>query len=302
MKGRHEILVKDARVQYKFAIERNITILRGDSATGKTTLIEMIGAFQRNGDQSGVALKADKPCVVLYEQNWELVLGTIHDSIVFIDEGSPFISSHDFARAIRGSDNYYVIATRHSLYDLPYSIKEIYGIRNTTRKRYQGTKRLYAEFFPLIDYETGSSRNPDLVVVEDTNAGYEFFQHYFARFHIRCISAQGKSKIIKALIEEEYNTALVIADGAAFGPVIERLLGLRQVKDFSIFLPESFEWLVMRSDVLNDNEIRTILDAPSEHIASETYFSWEQFFTEMLIDRSRGTYLAYVKNRLNKTT
>ena len=69
MKGRHEILVKDARVQYKFAIERNITILRGDSATGKTTLIEMIGAFQRNGDQSGVTLKADKPCVVLYEQN-----------------------------------------------------------------------------------------------------------------------------------------------------------------------------------------------------------------------------------------
>ena len=39
MKGKYEVVVKSRRVQYKFSVIRNITILRGDSATGKTTLI-----------------------------------------------------------------------------------------------------------------------------------------------------------------------------------------------------------------------------------------------------------------------
>lgn len=74
MRGQHEITVRNARVQYKFTVSRNITILRGDSATGKTTLIEMIAAHQRGGERSGVEIRSDKPCVVLTEQNWELML------------------------------------------------------------------------------------------------------------------------------------------------------------------------------------------------------------------------------------
>lgn len=61
MTGRHEVVVKNARVQYKFAVERNITILRGDSATGKTTLIDMIAAYQIGGQNSGVFLQCAKP-------------------------------------------------------------------------------------------------------------------------------------------------------------------------------------------------------------------------------------------------
>ena len=34
MRGIHEVVVQNNRVQYKFAIRRNLTILRGDSATG----------------------------------------------------------------------------------------------------------------------------------------------------------------------------------------------------------------------------------------------------------------------------
>ena len=124
MKGRHEIVVRNARVQYKFAIERNITILRGDSATGKTTLIDMIQQHQVSGDQSGVEVRCDKPCTVLQAMNWQLILPTIHDSIVFIDEGGRdeknqhFVTSEAFADAVQRSDNYYVIATRANLFNL----------------------------------------------------------------------------------------------------------------------------------------------------------------------------------------
>lgn len=81
MRGHHEIVVRNRRVQYKFVIERNITILRGDSATGKTTLIEMIEAREQLQEQSGVELRCDKPCRALKSQNWEAVLNGIHDSI-----------------------------------------------------------------------------------------------------------------------------------------------------------------------------------------------------------------------------
>ena len=40
MKGKYSILVQNNRLRYEFTIYRNITIIRGDSATGKTTLLE----------------------------------------------------------------------------------------------------------------------------------------------------------------------------------------------------------------------------------------------------------------------
>lgn len=45
MKGKHKIVVKNNRLHYEFEIKRNITIIKGDSATGKTTLINMIRQF-----------------------------------------------------------------------------------------------------------------------------------------------------------------------------------------------------------------------------------------------------------------
>lgn len=299
MKGRHEITVQNRRVQYRFSVERNLTILRGDSATGKTTLIGMIADYQRAGKQSGIELRSDKPCAVLTSQNWEQNLRAIHDSIVFIDEGEIFVRKKEFAEAVEASDNYFVIATRASLPNLPYSTKEIYGIKNNAGNRYQGTKRLYAGFYPLCKTDDSITGNPDLVIVEDSNAGFEFFQHFFSERGIRCISAGGNSRILKSLLDENYRTALVIADGAAFGPYIENIMQLSKAKNIVLYLPESFEWIVLASDVLRNREIREILQAPAEYIDSKTYFSWERFFTMLLTEQSRGTYLEYSKKNLN---
>ena len=174
MKGKYEVVVKSRRVQYKFSVIRNITILRGDSATGKTTLIDMIAAYQENGEASGVTVICKKQCTVLTGIRWQENLSLIHDSIVFIDEGDKFVASEDFAKAIKNTDNYYVIATRTPLFNLPYSVKEIYGIKNVSGNRFQGTKRLYAEFYPLCRVVTDISLKPDLVITEDSKSDYRF--------------------------------------------------------------------------------------------------------------------------------
>lgn len=98
-----------------------------------------------DGDSSGVLVKCDVPCVVIGGQRWEENLQFIHNSIVFIDECNRFIKSEDFAVRVKESDNYFVIVTRDDLPNLPYSVKEIYGIRESGK--YAGLKQVYNEFY-----------------------------------------------------------------------------------------------------------------------------------------------------------
>ncbi len=42
MRGKHRVIVSTKRLKYDFELRRNLTIIRGDSATGKTTLVDMI--------------------------------------------------------------------------------------------------------------------------------------------------------------------------------------------------------------------------------------------------------------------
>ncbi len=47
MKGSHRIIVETKKIRYDFTVKRNITILTGDSASGKTVLIDMIREYRR---------------------------------------------------------------------------------------------------------------------------------------------------------------------------------------------------------------------------------------------------------------
>ena len=42
MVGKHRVQIGDNTVRYDFVVSRNITIIRGDSGTGKTTLYNLI--------------------------------------------------------------------------------------------------------------------------------------------------------------------------------------------------------------------------------------------------------------------
>ena len=65
MKGQHRIVIRNKRIQYDFVLKRNLTVIRGDSATGTTTLIDMVREFDENGEASGVTLQCDKVCTTL---------------------------------------------------------------------------------------------------------------------------------------------------------------------------------------------------------------------------------------------
>ena len=299
MKGKYSVFVQNNRLRYEFTILRNITIIRGDSATGKTTLLDLLNAYDRDGESSGVLVKCDVPCVVIGGQRWEENLQFIHNSIVFIDECNRFIKSEDFAVRVKESDNYFVIVTRDDLPNLPYSVKEIYGIRESGK--YAGLKQVYNEFYCLYgELENAEQAQEDVVIAEDSNAGFEFFSSLCDE-KIECISANGKSNVFKALQEHREERVLVIADGAAFGCEMEKVMQLIKIgRRIVLYLPESFEWLILNAGIFDDSELNAILNAPSEYVDSKEFFSWERFFTDLLVKKSRGTYLQYNKRSLNK--
>lgn len=86
MKGIQHVEVKNRKVKFVFDLYRNITIVRGDSGTGKTTLYNMIADYTRLQANSGVNLSSTKPCVALLDMDWKNQLDGISDSIVFITE------------------------------------------------------------------------------------------------------------------------------------------------------------------------------------------------------------------------
>ncbi len=143
MKGKHKVVVRNNRPHYEFEIKRNITVIQGDSATGKTTLINMHRQAENLGESSGINLMCDVPCRVLEGQNWKLLPENLPGNIFFADEDNKFINTAEFAEAVQGADNYFVLITRENLYNLPYSAEEIYGLRSSGK--YQNTGKVYQQ-------------------------------------------------------------------------------------------------------------------------------------------------------------
>ncbi len=301
MKGEHQVVVRNNKVQIKFTVRRNLTVLQGDSATGKTTLLNLIDEFDQLGPDSGTVVNCDVPCKVLSGRNWGRDLSYIENSIVFIDEDNAFMKSYEFAHAARHSSNYYVLVAREALSQLPYSVDEIYGLKNTNRasSKYPAYSRVYSSAYRIYADDEFAGEKPQLVVAEDSNSGFEFFSALCSANGVPCVSARGKTNIYDVVREADASDILVIADGAAFGPEMPFLVSLRRFKSIKLFLPESFEWLVLKSGLFDNAELREMLLNPAEYIECSEFFSWEQFFTAELIARSKGSYLAYSKSKLN---
>ena len=300
MKGKHKIEVRSKRIVFTIELERNITILRGDSATGKTTLVEMLSAYENYGRKSGATIVCDKMCRVLSGALWEAQLKDIQDTIVFVDEGSTFVSSLDFARAIQRTDNYYVLVTREDLSTLPYGVNAILELKKTTSR----FKRTYNKAYPIYDSLSASNvqlGDVEKLLTEDANSGYQLFTKVGEKYGIVCISAAGKDNIKQKIFPLKSEKILVIADGAAFGPQMNDIYRLMQEASakFSLYLPESLEWLLLKADLIGQSDILEILEHPADFIESSEFFSWERFFTNLLEQRTKDIpYMRYDKAKL----
>ena len=303
MKGSYWFRAKSKKVLFEFSIRRNITVIKGDSATGKTTLLRILYEYLRLGKQSGYAVSTNVSYYVYIRdevgRDWKDALYPLKNTVIFIEENNEFVFTKEFASFVKKSGNYFVFVTRAPLKMLPYSIHEIYeiitdGKRTDIKESYHEFREIYSNY-PII--ENNKIQN---IVTEDSNSGYQFWTHAFKNSHVT--SSNGNGNLIKQVEELGPGEALVIADGAAFGSLMESCMSSFQVQTdrrISLWLPESFEYLILKSGVLKSEKITQILENISEYVECEKYESWESFFTELLVTLTAGGVEKYSKNVLN---
>ena len=179
------VIIQNNRVHYEFVIKRNITIIQGDSASGKTTLVNMIRQAENLGESSGINVSCEVPCRVLEGVNWKIILENSRESIFFIDEENYFIKTEEFASAIRGSENYFVLITRENLYNLPYSVEEIYGLH--VSGKYRDTRKIYQKMYQIYPKTARLPVRVQKIITEDSNSGYQFFENVCAERNLSLI-------------------------------------------------------------------------------------------------------------------
>lgn len=286
MKGSYRFRVKSKKIIFEFSIRRNITVIRGKSASGKTTLLHMMYEYLRIGRESGYSVSADSSYYVYLRKeagrSWQDALYPLKNTIIFIEENNPFVFSKEFAEFVRKSGNYVVLVNRSTFKMLPYSIHEIYEIvtdakHADVRESYHELKELYS------NYPVAENNRADIVVTGDSNSGYQFFSSLFWKKHV--VSAAGNSSVPDVIQDLQGGDVLVIADGAAFGAVIENCLeyiSARTGQRISIWMPESFEYLILKSGLIKSEELHKILESIPDYVDSGEYESWERYFTQFV--------------------
>lgn len=304
MKGSYHFRVKSKKTLFEFTIRRNITVIKGDSATGKTTLLHMLYEYLRVGRESGyfVSTNADYYVYLRREvgRDWKETLYPLKNTIIFIEENNNFVFSREFADFVKGSGNYFVLINRAPLKMLPYSIHEIYeiitnGKRVDVKESYHELRELYSNY-PII--ENNKIQN---VITEDSNSGYQFFSKIFGNSNV--VSANGNSNIINKIQKLKNGDTLVIVDGAAFGAMIESCLEYfenQMNSRISIWLPESFEFLILKSGVVQSERLSLIFENIPDSVDCLKYESWERFFAELLVSVTNNTRYSYSKEILNE--
>lgn len=126
MTGSYDVEVWNSRVKFKLHISDKITILGGDSGTGKTTLISMISKYAKYGENSGITIKSEVPCMAMDTS----FADDIHNNtIVFIDEDEEALMNGKIQEAfidikkrasikreeLKEADVYIVVVTRDAI-------------------------------------------------------------------------------------------------------------------------------------------------------------------------------------------
>ncbi len=101
-----------------------------------------------------------------------------------------------------------------------------------------------------------------LVMVEDSKSGYQFFSSICKKD--ACISVDGNSNFVSKIEDADKDKqVVVIADGAAFGAYIAKVMAIAKSRKYvTMYFPESFEWVILKSGIINIKDIDSILAEP----------------------------------------
>lgn len=284
--------------RFKIELTRNISVIVDNSATGKSTFAQGLLGIKSGNTPTNKIIRASCNYVVLTGDFFAdtAIVNSCHNTVVIADE-IRYTTSKEFADLIKNNQsNYYLIINREPLKNLPYSIHSIFKLKAEYDEN--GIYSIYNEEVYNIDVDLIKKRAHDFfdtILVEDKKSGYQFYENIVEDTCVK--SSNGNGNIISDAMQCDSQSIMVVADGAAFGPYIKEAIE----NNISLWLPESFEYLLLTSDIFKSNsKIKKVLNNLSNSINSDEYLSWERFFTYLIESETAGTQLAYRKDSLNK--
>lgn len=313
MQGRHLINIISRKAEYHLELERKITVIKGDSGTGKSSMIRLISQYLELGRDSGVKLTVSSSAkiqVLTNMSDWYQVLEGMENTILFIDENVRCLYDENFQRALWNADCYAVIVSRSGMFTaLPYAVLSIYELQTK-----QNGKTTVTSMYRLYENQV-SENNYDLVITEDSNSGYEMAEYAFSAAAgenpVKVVSANGNSNVPGKLREcsASHRNICVDVDGAAFGPYIEQTLKYAELtENTKIAAPESFEYLLLQNgDLIRFLTPDSSRPGEAEELTrtfdfcnSRDFITWERYY-EKLIEKITAEHLGfqYTKRRLN---
>ena len=278
MTGKHRIILSNSKVMYDFYIERNITIIMGDSGTGKSTFYKMIARMKdpsvRNGPHCNVKDKIE--VLLSTDRDWHSRISTSSGKIFVADEHVWYIYTPEFASLANQCDNYFILVTRRALPNLCYSVSSIYHLDNM-RLNGKPVNYLYARYL-----NSKVSVSPDVVISEDSKSGFEMLS---LALNYKVTSSNGNSNIYARALENLKlgKTTYAVVDGAAFGAYAEQIVDLIQDYPDKLFVyaPESFEYLLLSEEHIKRDVVEELAHT-YDYCDSNEYKSWERYYTSLL--------------------
>lgn len=280
--------VRADEFHFSLGLTRRLTVVRGDSASGKTTLTELVS------EEDGLAvIESTYPVVVAANTTWQSTVAGSTDSIIIFDD-LRLVGSPEFAKAYKeysvSNNLWFLVMGRedneeqlHNFYHLSYCMNGIFEMVH--EGTYYTLKQYYT--FPALD------REPEVVLTEDSAAGFVFFKKLFKGTKVVSAGA-GKGSFIpqaEALVKQGYHHIFMVVDSAAFGCHTEELYSrfCRRLEPKVMLMSdyECFEEMLLQTNLLNCIELVKKEMSDLVKYANQCN-SWEAYFEEMIDRVTKG--------------
>lgn len=247
---------------FYISLASKITVLLGDSGTGKTTIVRLLDDYVLRTSNTDVRVFHFNATAGYAEQ-----LALVKDATALLvdEESLTNIELFGYLESFLSEPFYYLLITRKLPLTVPCSYKDVF-ILSTTADSTRAV-RAYADYDTLPKCSTYAN--------EDEGSGHAYFDSF-----IDTVSMQGNLNWNKYTDKE-----CLILDGACIGAHMPLLLK----EDVKLYLPESFEFLLLNyyAGYTHDDAVAGL--SPEK----ETF---EQLYDVLTTGNTRALGFAYSKS------
>lgn len=278
-----DIIFISKKCEYHIPIRSKVTIIRGDSATGKTKLFNFISNYLRNSmgytfksPYQWAPLNLSSVSLLSPEEDWSNLIHIFDEDSLFVVDylKSSIDKKYKMMEKLLSIDAIFIFIVRDPLITIPMSLRNVLQINtlkiNGNRLQHSFTPIVRQNLIPL-DFSKGS-----LIVIEDSKSGCQFLEQYKNLIYISfkdlpslsykelllkayITTSNGISNMAKCLTdlhELGFNKVNVIYDYVGGGFYGERIHTLCTSFKYNELNWDSFEKYVLDNPKLNINYLR----------------------------------------------